>query len=170
MVPNGTFMPRAQISPYINQVSPSGFDATLSHWINYLTTLAKLSQNLAATSPKFENQLNSSPSFFSDQPAGASINLSPLRPISSSGTRCEICNQDFKNSRGLKQHNGKMHEKEGKKATCSVCFKIFKNKYALKSHISQVHEQVTKVECPVCHKMIYNKYVLSKHIESRHSN
>ena len=169
MVPNGTFMPRAQISPYINQVSPSGFDATLSHWINYLTSLAKLSQNLAATPPRFENELNNSPSSFSDHPAEAPINPSPLRPLSSSGTRCDICNQDFKNSRGLKQHNGKMHEKEGKKATCSVCFKTFKNKYALKSHISQVHEQVTKVECPVCHKMIYNKYVLSKHIESRHS-
>lgn len=169
MVPNGTFMPRAQFSPCMDQILPSGFDATLSHWINYLTTLAKLSQNLAATPPQFENESTSQLSSLPNQSAGAPINLSLTRPLSGSGTRCEICNQDFKNSRGLKQHNGKIHEKEGKKATCSVCFKTFKNKYALKSHISQVHEQVTKVECPVCHKMIYNKYVLSKHIESRHS-
>ena len=170
MVPNGGLSARVQLSPYMNGTAAPNINFAYTPWTNYLSTLAKLSQSFSATHQNFESNLQHARSQLSTQKqAEVQVNQSHIKKLAISSTHCEICNQDFKNPRGLKQHKGKMHENDEKKTSCSVCFKPFKNKYALKSHISQVHEKVTKVECPECHKMIYNKYVLSKHIESKHS-
>lgn len=80
---------------------------------------------------------------------------------------CKICNQVFKNARGVKQHMGKLHEKKDRLWPCE-CAKTFKNKYALKTHIKQVHDGSEKVECTICSKIVYNKYVLSKHMLNMH--
>jgi len=87
--------------------------------------------------------------------------------IKESQNICKICGQIFKNTRGVKQHMGKLHENKDRLWSCK-CGKTFKNKYALKTHIKQVHEGSDKVECPICKKLVYNKYVLSKHMLHMH--
>ena len=84
-------------------------------------------------------------------------------PSKESQNVCKICSQVFKNSRGVKQHMGKLHENKDRLWSCD-CGKTFKNKYALKTHIKQVHEGSEKVECTICKVTVYNKYVLSKHM------
>jgi hypothetical protein len=79
--------------------------------------------------------------------------------------KCPDCKLNFKNSKGMRQHMGKVHCKDLKKVPCTICQKSFKNKYAMKFHIKQVHEKSTRVTCSKCGTTIYNKYMLKKHIQ-----
>ena len=89
--------------------------------------------------------------------------------VASDELKCEHCDLVCKNSKGLKQHIGKMHEVQRKHSQCPQCNKRFKNKYAVRFHLRQVHEKTTRVECPQCGKSMYNKYWLQEHLRTTHS-
>ncbi|CAG9318696.1 unnamed protein product [Blepharisma stoltei] len=77
--------------------------------------------------------------------------------------QCTECKKEFKNSKGLQQHVGKVHDLDNKQAHCHICLKKFRHKHAVKFHISQVHEKTTRISCEYCKKTLYNKYLLEDH-------
>lgn len=76
---------------------------------------------------------------------------------------CQNCNRIFKSSKGLKQHQGKVHANKVRNSTCEFCNKKFYHKHALKFHVDQVHLKVTRKDCLVCGRSFYNKYSLQEH-------
>jgi len=78
---------------------------------------------------------------------------------------CLKCNQEFATYRGMRQHQGKVHQTTYKYSKCPKCSKKFRNKHAVNFHLRQVHEKTTRRYCEFCGKQAYNKYILNKHLE-----
>jgi uncharacterized Zn-finger protein len=83
-------------------------------------------------------------------------------------THCMICKKAFVNSRGVKQHIGKIHRRSEKRIKCEKCLKKFKTKYSLKAHQMSVHEKVTQITCIVCSKVFSSKYTHAFHKKKFH--
>ena len=81
---------------------------------------------------------------------------------------CDECQVQFKSSRGLRQHIGRVHSADEKQMACEECHKKFKHKYAVKFHVQQVHERSARVNCCECGKEFSNKYILQTHVKTQH--
>lgn len=81
---------------------------------------------------------------------------------------CNECKLEFGSTRGLRQHEGKIHTKSEKILLCTECQKMFKNKYSLKVHLRQVHEKSIKLPCDKCGKILYSKYTFKNHQRKSH--
>ena len=77
---------------------------------------------------------------------------------------CPTCNIEFASYLGMRQHYGKVHNKD-RTARCSICSNRFKDIYALKFHKRQVHEKSTQIYCTLCNKSLYNKYSYNAHLK-----
>ena len=82
--------------------------------------------------------------------------------------KCSDCDAEFQNLRGLRLHEGRIHNVSDKNMQCCECSKLFKNKYSLRIHIKQVHDKATRECCAKCGKILYNKYMLKKHNRKHH--
>lgn len=92
----------------------------------------------------------------------------PFSYKSENSVTCAECDAEFSNLRGLRLHEGRIHNVSEKNTQCSECYKMFKNKYSLKIHVKQVHDKATREPCLKCGKILYNKYMLKKHSRKYH--
>ncbi|CAG9334459.1 unnamed protein product [Blepharisma stoltei] len=81
-----------------------------------------------------ENQLDSS------------LDESEIESSGSMKYACEECQRSFISYRGLKQHNGKMHDLGKKPFACDYCGKKFKIKYALSTHMKTCNQIIRKYQ------------------------
>jgi hypothetical protein len=81
---------------------------------------------------------------------------------------CEECEAEFQNLRGLRLHEGRVHNVSDKNIKCCECTRMFKSKYSLRIHVKQVHDKATRETCTKCGKVLYNKYMLKKHMKKNH--
>ena len=60
--------------------------------------------------------------------------------------KCEICDKEFKNNRGLKYHFNMVHNL-GKECQCNICQKIFNSQNKLTMHLKSVHANKKDSKC-----------------------
>ena len=65
--------------------------------------------------------------------------------------KCEICDEQFKNKNGLKQHFNIVHNTE-KEHQCNICQETFKVLSKLTRHVKIVHENKKDYKCNSCGK------------------
>ena len=76
--------------------------------------------------------------------------------------KCEICDKEFKNNIGLKQHVNKVHNFK-EEYQCNICQKVFKIQSNLASHVKAAHENKKLHKCDSCEKPFFQAEYLKKH-------
>ena len=61
--------------------------------------------------------------------------------------KCEICDKEFKSSKGLKNHIDIVHKLMEEHHQCNTCQKVFKLQSQLTSHVKTVHEKKKYHKC-----------------------
>ena len=77
--------------------------------------------------------------------------------------KCEICDKEFKNNIGLRQHIKNTHNFV-KEHQCNICQKVFQLRKQLISHGNKKHHK-----CVLCGKTFSKEGSLKKHINTVHN-
>ena len=65
--------------------------------------------------------------------------------------KCEICENEFKNKNGLRQHFNIVHNfVKGCEHQCNICQKTFELHHKLSSHVKIAHENKKFHKCDSC--------------------
>ena len=78
-------------------------------------------------------------------------NLKQFRKKPTLAQKCDICDKEFKNTKGLKYHVNIIHNLE-KEYQCNVCQKAFNTQRKLTLHEKIVHENKKHHKCDSCEK------------------
>ena len=65
--------------------------------------------------------------------------------------KCEICDKEYKNNKGLKNHFNIIHNLE-KEYCCNICQKIFNVQGELTVHLKSIHANKKDHKCDSCKK------------------
>ena len=81
--------------------------------------------------------------------------------------KCEICDKEYKNNKGLKNHFNIIHNLE-KEYCCNICQKIFNVQGELTVHLKSIHANKDH-KCNSCGKSFLGSGILKTHINSVHN-